>query len=309
MCASSAARRGIRRESCGNGGAKGASAVSALARPIRYLLRQGIRWRTRRLTRFETRIDGVPLVFSVEDRHSKRWFLPRYYGGRLHEPPVTRLLWRVLEGRSCFVDVGAHLGWYACLAAKRLEHGRVYAFEMDAANFELLRTNLALNRCANVSAVRKAVGRAGGVGRYDRAAGPSSTLALSARGEGGASVEVVSLDAFLQRENACPDVVKIDVEGAELDVLAGMETTLASARPRLFVEVHPQALTLRNASVRNVLERLGRHGYAVFEIAGLRGRDTAVRLKPCELPDAIAANTMLYASVDLGGVEDLVERS
>jgi len=95
-------------------------------------------------------LNDVTVQFSTKDQYSNCWFFPRYAGGRIHEKRVTELLVEVLQGAKCFVDVGAHLGWYTCVAAKHMPYGTVYGFELDDLNFALLKQNLAINNCSNV---------------------------------------------------------------------------------------------------------------------------------------------------------------
>src|SRR5687767_6254812 len=67
---------------------------------------------------FTATINGIKVSFSTEDSYSNTWFFPRYAEGEIHEKMVTEMLVEALKGASCFVDIGANLGWYTCLAAK-----------------------------------------------------------------------------------------------------------------------------------------------------------------------------------------------
>jgi FkbM family methyltransferase len=113
--------------------------------------------------------------------------------------------------------------------------GTVFAFEPQRILFQILCGNVALNELSNVHALPVAVGRA---------AGRAKVLALDYRGAtnfGGVSlgsvqgedVPVVTLD---QLEVSTVKLIKVDVEGMELDVLAGAKATLARCRPILYVE-------------------------------------------------------------------------
>ena len=75
-----------------------------------------------------------------------------------YEPETTGLLQRVIEPGMVVVDVGAHVGYYALLAAKRVgPQGKVYAFEPDPTNYALLLKNIELNGYRNILTTGEAV--------------------------------------------------------------------------------------------------------------------------------------------------------
>jgi FkbM family methyltransferase len=165
----------------------------------------------------------------------------------LYEPNVVVAMARHLEADDVVLDVGAHIGVITCLVAGMVPAGRVHAFEASARNFAYLQRNVASNGLANVSARRVAV--------YD---GSTDQLELSVAADNTASafvaetalregdVEVVaatSLDAWADEEGIDRvDLVKLDVEGAELRVLAGARQLLRRHQPDLVIELNPVAL-------------------------------------------------------------------
>jgi FkbM family methyltransferase len=245
-------------------------------------------------------IGDVGVEYSIADAFSRAWFLPRYEGGRLHEAGTCHLLAQHAASARCFVDVGANLGYFTCLVARLNPRCAVYSFEMDRTNFELLETNVALNGCGNVTTVRAAVASDCGVERYQRLwSQGDSGLALwraaepPRRGEL-ATVEAVSLDAFFAVKPSAPDVIKIDVEGAEALVIAGMRTLMRQHRPVLFVEVHPLHLLRFGASARQLAQELVSAGYAVSEVpSGVT--DPAATPREVPLDGPLGRNTMWYA--------------
>lgn len=164
----------------------------------------------------------------------------------LYELDTARLLRRLLRPGSHFVDGGANLGYFTLLAARWVgRSGRVDAFEPDPANRQRLNAHLRLDRrlAGQVRVHAAALSDRAGMLRLhhpDPARanhGQSSLFADLA--PGGASVEVplVRLDETLGRT---PDVIKLDVEGAELMALRGAARLLAGPRPpRLIVEHNP----------------------------------------------------------------------
>ncbi|HEU0054310.1 MAG TPA: FkbM family methyltransferase, partial [Longimicrobium sp.] len=141
------------------------------------------------------------------------------------------------------LDVGANVGAYALLMGEWVRPGgRVFAFEPAPDAFAGLSRHVALNGLGEVvTPVRAAVAATSGRAAL-LADGIAGTNRLSSSGEGGgAMVETVSLDEFCAREGIAPALIKVDVEGAELEVLRGARETLrrVGSGLELFVEMHP----------------------------------------------------------------------
>jgi len=150
------------------------------------------------------------------------------------------LLGLFLREGDVAIDVGANLGTHAVFFAGKVgPRGKVFAFEPQPIIFQGLCENLALNGFANAQALPVAAGRAPGrlaLPDVDyTAAGNFGGVSLGARAEGStaATVEVMTLDSLgLDR---C-QLIKIDVEGMELDVLDGANALVAAARPLIYLE-------------------------------------------------------------------------
>ena len=164
------------------------------------------------------------------------------------ECDVQEALVAHLKADGCFFDVGAHVGLYSLIAARLVgPKGKVVAFEPDPLNAQLIREHAARNGLSNVSVAQVAVWRSEGEVRFRRSGGQPTGKSSRrgavvdsglAMGSGEIiSVQAVSLDAFAA-DNCSPAVIKIDVEGAECEVLEGATGLLASAKPLLICEVH-----------------------------------------------------------------------
>jgi FkbM family methyltransferase len=166
------------------------------------------------------------------------------YALGISEPAVQAELARALRPGAVFFDVGANVGFFTLIAARLVgPSGCVVAFEPLGENVAALRRNLAANGVDNVRVVPRALGR--GAERLPLGGPPGEPdPALRARlsrepGAGGEPVDVAALDAVAaELALPAPDVVKIDVEGWEVEAIEGMTATLAAARPLLVVEVH-----------------------------------------------------------------------
>ena len=153
------------------------------------------------------------------------------------EPELAELF--ELEEGMVFLDVGAHIGKYAVRAAVKVgDNGRVIAVEPDRDNFELLVKNIALNGLRNCIPLR--IAAYSSEGELNLFRGPSSAEHSTCEdfGKGSYKVRARVLDNVLKEIGvAGVDMIKIDVEGAEIDVLRGLEETLRKGKTRLIMEV------------------------------------------------------------------------
>ncbi|UHH26568.1 FkbM family methyltransferase [Halobacterium noricense] len=162
-----------------------------------------------------------------------------------------------------FYDIGANVGTYTCFAASKLDNRNVIAFEPEPNNVKKLRKNLEIN---NVDAKILEVALSDTNGTIDFA------LTGDEAGEGEHAIatdsDSKSIEVQTARGNSIieerglpmPTVVKIDVEGAELSVLRGMEHVLQKSCRLVYVEVHPDKLENFNSKpseVESILEDAG----------------------------------------------------
>ena len=165
-------------------------------------------------------------------------------------------------------DIGANVGAYSLALGHWVGRGgRVFAFEPSPLEYDGLCEHIRLNDLADrVTPVQSAVGADVATLPFivEPTAGEGRLAAVgSARAT--VTVPVTTVDAFCAEGRVVPDFIKVDVEGAELDVLRGARDTIARTRGRLalFVELHP-ALWPERGLTRGDLEReIGRLGLAV----------------------------------------------
>jgi len=213
-------------------------------------------------------------------------FLPAYFAYKRHlEDPFAWLLGAypgLLRGGHV-IDVGANVGYTATLFAGAVDPGyRVFAFEPDAGNFAVLADVIRRRGLDGiVEARRAAVGAAPGtVKLWHNPAHPadhrvfSPALARTGRDPALASeVPMVSVDSFLAERGGTAPVafIKIDVQGYEHAVLAGMERTLSGAPyAAVAVEYAPADLADQAQPGETLLAFFLERGYALYPL--FRGR-------------------------------------
>lgn len=165
------------------------------------------------------------------------------------EAEVQDALAELVQAGQVVYDVGANIGFFTILCARLVgPQGRVYAFEPMPANAATLRHNLAINGLENVTVVEKALSASSGTAELFispwsafHSLNVEGAVKRDNRGRDAAppiEVETVTLDEFVRDGAAPPDLVKLDVEGAELVALEGMRETLNGVAPLLLCELH-----------------------------------------------------------------------
>lgn len=150
-----------------------------------------------------------------------------------YEAGTTRFMRKNIRNGVAF-DIGANVGYYACLMSRYAE--QVYAFEPDPDNYKILERNCK-NR-PNITPLNMAVSDKVGVSDFYKVR--HSAMRHSLIDEGNTqklSIMCTTLDAFVhERDITNVTMIKIDVEGAEPLVFAGMKELLASQHPTVIYE-------------------------------------------------------------------------
>jgi FkbM family methyltransferase len=182
---------------------------------------------------------------------------PNAYWLGTYEVARVRAFANMVTQGAVVYDVGANAGIYSLLATLRAgPSGWVYAFEPLQRNLHYLRRHVVLNNLQNCTVLAEAVCNEEGTRSFSAAALDSSMARLASDGE--LRVPSTTLDRCIYGEKRFrpPDVLKIDVEGAELEVLEGAHRALAEFHPSVFLEIHGTQL---HADCRAFLTKLGYH--------------------------------------------------
>jgi len=157
------------------------------------------------------------------------------------EPHLQRAIRQYVAPGDTVYDVGANLGYVSLALAKRVgPEGRVFAFEPVPQSVDLLRRNVAVNQLKNIQVFDCAVSDQSGAAVIRVAQNLATASMVWHRNDSSVKefvVRTVAIDDLVAAgELGSPKFVKIDVEGAEGQVLQGMRRTITSAKPVLFVE-------------------------------------------------------------------------
>ena len=182
------------------------------------------------------------------------------------------------------LDIGAHVGYYALLAAKLVgENGKVYAFEPDPRNFECLKKNVEQNGYKNVVCLNKAVSnRTGKTKLFFSEETDNSQIVNRKDGKKSVTVDVTTLDNFFENKNPRADFIKIDVEGAEGLALEGMTNLIKKNKNlKILTEFFPDRLKF-NIGAKKYLEILEKYRFEFYDVNKKEVRNTPVT-KECLL--------------------------
>lgn len=222
--------------------------------------------------------DGVRARLSLSSHIEAQLF---WQGFQEADEPTVQALKRLLPKDGVFIDCGANIGSFTLVAAKLARQGQVHAFEPSRHHIERLAHNISLNAFGNVKLML--------VGLSDQP-GEAQLFVPVATGEmlntGGASlfegdavagslpwipepVKLIRLDDYIQDKGISRvDVVKIDIEGAELRALRGASRMLDKFRPQVLMEIDRENLTRAGESVEEVLSFWQDRSYEVMPLAG-----------------------------------------
>ncbi len=229
------------------------------------------------------------------DVHEKKHYLKLYLNERepshriiceffskneLYNSGLAKFLASVLQVNDCFIDIGAHIGYFSLLGATLVGcHGQVFSFEPEEKNYRYLHENIALNNFNNIKTSHTALGLETKTARIfinsDNDAGHAlwnvgrhpdylkSRLHCITR-----DVQVASLDSLLQGVHV-PNIrlINIDTCGAELDIIQGAVSTIEDHKvPYVVCGINRFGLQQMGTSEQELRQFMGYMGYETYWI-------------------------------------------
>jgi FkbM family methyltransferase len=203
-------------------------------------------------------IDGVAFDLLIADQCGQQW-----YDIDAEWPELRFIRERLAQPGDVVFECGGHQGCSALfLAACIGAAGRVITFEPNRKNASAIETSVRLNGVNTVTVEHKAVGAGAGkvlFGMTSLCVAPSQRHDTHLRGR--QEVDLVPLDDYAQEHNLHPSLIKIDVEGYEVEVLKGARQLL-KRRPKLAIEIHsPSDLGRYGATAAELLALLDLNRY------------------------------------------------
>ena len=205
-------------------------------------------------------------INNMTIRFPAKW--SRYYEKNYEADNYAFLHQQVKPGMH-IIDIGAHLGLFSvCSSQLTGPTGKIICFEPTPGTFAVLKDTLRLNHCDNVIALPAAVSDKEGTATFyvsETAGCNSNSLVKNKPGKelSGYEVRLVTIDSIVAEYNLQPSLIKIDAEGAELDVLKGGIKTFKDHKPLLILGLHPAFIVQKGDSLEAIFNLLSASGYRV----------------------------------------------
>lgn len=206
------------------------------------------------------------LIFNKEDPVMTGWVS---FGS--FEPETVKLFRQSLKKDMVIVDIGANIGYYSVIASNRVgPNGKVFAYEPDNDNFAFLNKNIEINKLTNTIPIMTALSDS--IGERDLYIGDKKCTTHAFSDNMGTGVKKIvhtdTLDNSLQKYGSpIVDIIKIDIEGAEILAIEGMKNTIAKSHNLiLFTEFYPKAMRRLGKRPVEYLKRLHSLGFSLYVI-------------------------------------------
>jgi len=229
-------------------------------------------------------VQGSKMILDTSDRVVSKTL----YFTKVWEEGETTLLKSKLKEGMVFVDVGANIGYYALLGAMLVgRSGKVFAFEPDTNNYDLLSRNVDVNKYENVILIEKAVTNKVGTMELflDTENSGNHKLWASSKEQRQVSVDTISLDSFFESYKCKPSVIKMDIQGAEMAALQGMDKLIrTNPELKLIIEIWGDGIRGYGDSPKELIDKLINYGFNIYLITkrGLRVVDASYLAKVCD---------------------------
>jgi FkbM family methyltransferase len=183
------------------------------------------------IIRFSTR--GQEVSFFVTDPADL--IQSEHTEGRFYEAEELEIIGRYFYG-GCFVDIGANIGNHAVYISRFLNPSRIICIEPNPEAIRIFDVNIKLNEISHiVDRQHLGIGLAAAEGMAALHQPQIDNMGAMQLIPGSGDIRVTTGDTLLAREH--PAFIKVDVEGMELEVLQGLQHTIARCSPTIFVEV------------------------------------------------------------------------
>jgi len=227
-------------------------------------------------------VQGSKMFIDVNEKNpGLRQTFQAYAMNRIHEETTTNIFRKIIKPSNIFLDLGANIGYFSLLAAKLAgENGKIFSFEPEPKNFYYLQKNIEANNYKNIYPFQKAVSDKNGttelfICEYDsghHTIKQYEGVEIYSHGrpteKKPIKIETISLDKFLEDKVNHVDVIKIDIEGAEVLAVGGMKNILNKNRNiKILMEFFPLFIKKMGDSPEKLIKTLmDELGFNIFVI-------------------------------------------
>lgn len=222
-------------------------------------------------------ITGQSMIGPLEDESVFKYIVK----DGAWEPHVTKLIMESLEPGDVFVDVGANLGYFTIIASRLVgASGAVHAFEPAPLNYNYIIKNIQLNALKNVQLHK--------TGLWNCCS--TKKLTIPPKFYGGARIDTageIEISCIALDDLAlAPNLIKIDIEGAEIFALEGIRRTIDTHHPKIIIELNRYWLKQNGFDPSAYIDFFNSVGYEMRTIPGdepIKGADMLDKLCPSPL--------------------------
>jgi len=192
----------------------------------------------------------------------------------IHEENETNLVKKEVKKDNIVIDIGASIGYYTLLFAQLVgKNGKVFAFEPEQKNFELLKKNVEVNGYNNIILINKAVSNNTGKKKFLVTDNGQHRIVKNGSTNTNIEVEIISLDDFFKDFDQKIDFIKIDAEGSEYFILEGMKKILKeNDHLKIMTELNPTFLREIGIEPIEYAKKLVKNGFKLYDARKIPGK-------------------------------------
>ena len=227
------------------------------------------------LVRFSHRKNGREIILEINNRYKMslnfddKGICTELIVNKTREVFSTNHFQKIITENMTIIDIGANIGYYALLESQLASKGHIHAIEPVLGTYNLLKKNIALNNCTNISTYNFAIADVDGYKDmyiYDKCNWSSFTKNPVGTIIDTIQVPIFTLDKFIESYGTQhPHFIRMDVEGFEYEILMGSQKTLQKPGPLIFcIEIHPHLIS--KEKVTTIIDLMKDNGFTINSI-------------------------------------------
>jgi FkbM family methyltransferase len=183
---------------------------------------------------------------------------------KVWEPLMTKIFNLSLSENMNAVDIGSHIGYYTLMASKKVGNGKVFSIEAETNNYKTLLKNIEMNGYKNIIPINVAAGDKNKTVKFYRDEIDLGKHSIYRKTKNSIDVKMIDIKEIMPEK---VDVIKMDVQGAEVKILPRLDKAIKENRNLiLFTELDPESLTNANSSYEEYLTMLMKRFNSIYII-------------------------------------------